>query len=180
MLTKAIQNTLNSLSIIIFFITYKTMGILSASAVLVVFSIFLFGFNYLVIRWLPISNIISLAIICIFSSMTVVTGDDKYVKLHITLLNIFFTLMLLTGILLKKNFLRFIIGDMLPSGGAIWINISKYWTALFFILAIVNEIIRTLASTTIWIYSITFGANIATFCLVIFQIRYIKKHLAIR
>lgn len=175
MLLRLAQNIINSLSVLIFFFFYKANGIIVAASALFVLHVFLFGFNFYILKRFFITNLISTIIVCLFSLITVLTREPQYVMFHVTVLNFYFAILLFIGIVLKKNFLRLIIGDLLPSKGNVWLLLSRYWAILFIFIAILNEIIRYFGSEVLWVYFDVFGINIITFLFLLFQMNHIKK-----
>ena len=93
-----------------------------------------------------------------------------------TIINLIFAGILYGGVVLNKQFLRYLLGAALKLQDKGWSILTKRWIAFFIALAILNEIIWRTQSTDIWVNFKVFGILPITFIFTITQFSVIKKY----
>ena len=80
------------------------------------------------------------------------------------------------GLLQGKSYLQTVMGKALPLDQAGWMILTKRFCALFFGLAVLNEIVWRSMSTDAWVNFKTFGLTAAIFVFFVLQGKLFKEH----
>lgn len=87
----------------------------------------------------------------VFGVLTLFFDDALFVKLKVTVLNLFLAAMLLGGTLMGKYPLRALLGDAIKVNDAAWRTLTLRYGVYFLAVALVNEVVRSPAAVTaIW------------------------------
>jgi intracellular septation protein len=113
-------------------------------------------YEYIKTKKLNYMNLFTLIILIVFASLSIYTQDSNFIKMKPTALYCFFAIVLLTGLLRKKIFLRYALGPVLKINDEEWFKLSQIWIVFFIILALLNEIIWRLCDENTWVYSKVF------------------------
>jgi intracellular septation protein len=170
------------LPLIIFFIIFKfsksPIPLIPATiGLIVVTGVILIG-NYLIYKRISLIPLISAILLGVFGGMTILSGDDIFIKMKPTLVNILFAIILLTGYLTKKPLLQYLFGKSLAISHQAWLHLSLRWGMFFIFLAIINEIVWRHFSTSWWVQFKVFGILPITILFTILNIPYLIKELA--
>jgi intracellular septation protein len=80
-----------------------------------------------------------------------------------TLIYLIFAGILGFGLLRGQSYLRLVMQDALPMQVEGWMILTRRFTAVFFGLAVLNEVIWRFFSTDTWVYFKTFGLTAVLF-----------------
>lgn len=123
--------------------------------------------------------LISAIILGIFGGLTLISGDDLFIKIKPTLINLLFATLLFYGYFSKRPLIKHLFGESLKMEDKIWIVLSLRWGLFFVFLAILNEAIWRNFSTDFWVNFKVFGvfpiSMIFTLSQVPFMVKNIKK-----
>jgi intracellular septation protein len=87
----------------------------------------------------------------VFGVLTLFFDDALFVKLKVTVLNLFLAAMLLGGTLMGKYPLRALLGDAIKVNDAAWRTLTLRYGVYFLAVALVNEVVRSPAAVTaVW------------------------------
>lgn len=87
----------------------------------------------------------------VFGLLTLFFDDALFVKLKVTVLNLFLAAMLLGGTLMGKQPLKALLGDAIKVNDAAWRTLTLRYGIYFLAVALVNEVVRSPAAVTaIW------------------------------
>ena len=87
----------------------------------------------------------------VFGVLTLFFDDALFMKLKVTVLNLFLAAMLLGGTLMGKYPLRALLGDAIKVNDAAWRTLTLRYGVYFLAVALVNEVVRSPAAVTaIW------------------------------
>lgn len=90
----------------------------------------------------PIMPFIAGAVSIAFGTLTLVTGDAKWVQIKVTIFNALVAGLLWFGLKTGRNFFRFIFGDTFHYAPAGWDKLTRNLAWFFLGTAIVNEAVR--------------------------------------
>lgn len=79
----------------------------------------------------------------VFGMLTLLTHDDLWVKLKVTILNVTLATMLLGGRMMGKQPLKALLGDIIPINDRAWGILTIRYGVFFACVAIVNELVRS-------------------------------------
>ena len=93
-----------------------------------------------------------------------------------TIINILFAAILFVGIIIKKPFLKYLLGTAIKLKEEGWKILTQRWIGFFIALAILNEIVWRTQSDDIWMSFKVFGILPITFIFTMTQFPLIKKY----
>lgn len=154
----------------------KAFNIFVATEVLMITSLFNIIVGYLYTKKFNLIPIITTVLAMIFGGLTILLHDPSFIKIKITIINLLFATILITGMIFKKNFLKLILHNQLKINNQGWKILNQIWIVFFIFLAILNEIVRHLVSTDMWVNFKVFGILSLTLLFSILQYPIIKKY----
>lgn len=89
--------------------------------------------------------------------LTVFFKDPIFLKLKPTFVMVLFGLILTGGLLMKRNFLKLLMGSELAMSDAVWRTFTLRYGLFFFAMAILNEVIWRTQSEQFWVNFKVFG-----------------------
>lgn len=120
---------------------------------------------------------ISGVLVLIFGGLTLYLRDDQFIKMKPTVFFTLFGLILLTGYVLKKPFIKHLFETAFPGMEQRgWMLLTLNWGLFFLFKAGLNEFIWRNFSNDTWVTFKTFGFIILTFLFMIAQIPILKKY----
>ncbi|MCH9753713.1 MAG: septation protein IspZ [Alphaproteobacteria bacterium] len=164
------------LPIILFFISYKFYGIITATATIIAASVFGLLITYIFHKRIPSAQLFTVLIIVIFGGITVFSKDPTFIKIKPTILNLCFAGGLLFGLINKKLYIKSLLGDKINIADQHWKTLSKRFIFLFAFIAILNELVWRNFSEETWIYFKTFGILPVLILFIILQVPFIMKN----
>jgi len=108
-------------------------------------------------------QVVTLVLVVVFGGLTVYLNDDRFIKMKPTLIYVLFGAVLGFGLLRGQSYLQLVMEGLMPLQPEGWMALTRRVTALFFVLALLNELIWRTMSTDVWVYFKTFGLPIAVF-----------------
>ncbi|WP_091735561.1 inner membrane-spanning protein YciB [Phenylobacterium immobile] len=113
----------------------------------------------------------------VFGGLALVFHDTRLLKIKPTVMNTLFAILLLGGLVLKKNPLKLILSDAFDLPEATWKRLTVNYALFFLFLAALNEIVwRTQADAT-WVLFRFPGLMILTFAFSLAHTPLLMKHL---
>lgn len=170
------------LPLIVFVTIFKSSDsenpILLATFWMVVVTMFSLVASYLLTRKLAKMPLISALILGVFGTITVFSGNDYFIKIKPTLLNLTFAIILLFGYFTKKPLISYLFGGELKlKNQEAWHQLSMRWAMFFIFLAIINEVIWRNFSLDFWVNFKVFGVLPLSIIFTISQIPFILKNM---
>ena len=166
---------LEIIPIFLFFALSKYFDIFVATGALVITSCINLVFGYLYTKTFHAISVITAALAIIFGSLTIILDNESFIKIKVSIINIIFALILLSGYFFKKNFLKITFQSQINLEDAGWKKLTMYWIIFFIALATLNEFIWRHFSTNAWINFKVFGIFGITFLFLLIQYPLIKK-----
>ncbi len=163
--------------LIAFFATYKMAGLVYATAALIITTLIAVAITYYVMKKVPLMPLISAGVIGLFGSLTIFSGNEIFIKIKPTLINLVFAAILFGGALRGKGLLKFLFESTMQMSDTAWRSFSVRWACFFLILAASNEIVWRSFSTDIWVNFKVFGLLGATFIFMLTQLPFLKANL---
>ncbi|GLS89151.1 putative intracellular septation protein A [Psychromonas marina] len=165
--------------LVIFFIVYKMVDIYAATAALMVAMTITFIYSYFKNgKKAEKMQIITLAMILIFGTLTLVLHDDVFIKWKVTLVYAVFSIALLvTQFIFKKPAIKQMLGKELELPDNIWNNLNLAWALFFASLGAINVYVAFTMSQEVWVNFKVFGLLAVTLLFTILSGLYLYKHL---
>jgi len=162
--------------LIIFFILYKYVDIMAATAGVVLATIIAQMITYYFEKKFSPVQLMATAMLAVFGGITIYSGNTMFIKLKPTIINLLFSLILLIGTLRKKGLLKYLFNNAVEMTERNWIVLSRRWGLFFLALAALNEIIWRNLPENIWVNFKVFGVLGLTFAFLLTQLSFLNKH----
>lgn len=167
---------LDFIPLILFFTLNKYFDIYIATVALMISASLNIVLGYIISKQLNYVSIVSVILVIIFGSLTVYLQNEDFIKIKVTLINIFIALILLVGLLLRKNFLKMLFNKHFQLNNKGWLILNIMWIIFFSTLAVLNEVIWRNLDTQTWVNFKVFGIIILTFIFTILTIPLVSKY----
>jgi len=95
-----------------------------------------------VLKRLPIFPLIASAVTVVFGILTLVTHDPMWVQIKVTIFNAGFALFLFAGLVVKKNFFKYILEKTFHYTQKGWDQFTWSFAWFFVATAVANEVVR--------------------------------------
>lgn len=138
--------------ILLFFGAYKFYGIYVSTAVLMAATVVQMGLIYAIDRRLQTMHKVTLVLILLFGTLTLVLQDDRFIKWKPTVLYGAMSLALAIALwVMKKNFLKMLLGSQLELPDAVWLRLNVAWIVYCAFMSVVNAYVVMNFSTEAWV-----------------------------
>ena len=121
-------------------------------------------------------QLVTAVLIVIFGGLSVWLNDDRFFKMKPTLIYLIFGCILGFGLLRGQSYLRYVMEDAIPLDAEGWMKLTRRVTAVFFGLAVLNELVWRTQSTETWVWFKTFGLTAALFLFFVTQGKLFSEH----
>lgn len=162
--------------LLVFFLVNYRWGLLKATAVLIPLSVLGLVVSRKLEGRVSRVNLFGTVAVVVFGGLTLVSRDETFIKVKLTVLNALFGLVLGVGLLRKKSLLRALLGSSMRLTDTGWRVLTLRFTLFFFFLAALNEVLRRTLSTDAWVNFKVFGVIGATFLFTLLQAPLLEKH----
>jgi intracellular septation protein len=138
--------------ILLFVGAYKRYDIYVGTAVLMAATVVQMGLIYAIDRRLQMVQKITLALVLVFGTLTLALHDDRFIKWKPTVLYAAMAIGLAVALwVLKKNFLKLLLGSQLTLPDAVWQRLNLIWVAYCVFMAGINAYVAAYYSTEVWV-----------------------------
>ncbi|MEY4268663.1 MAG: hypothetical protein RIS90_3198 [Pseudomonadota bacterium] len=138
--------------ILLFVGAYKLYDIYVATAVLMAATLVQMGLIYAIDRRLQMVQKITLVLVLLFGALTLGLHDDRFIKWKPTVLYAAMAIGLAVALwLLKKNFLKLLLGSQLTLPDAVWQRLNLIWVGYCVFMAAINAYVAAFYSTEDWV-----------------------------
>jgi intracellular septation protein len=160
----------------VFFVVYTGWDLFVATAAMLVAAAAALVLSLALTRHVPMTALVSAALLAVFGGLTLFLGDADYLKLQSTVISSLFSLLLFGSLALRRQLLRRLFGAALAIDGEGWRLLTLRCAIFFAVLAGLNELIARTQSTAIWVEFNVFGATALGLLFAAAQWRLIKRH----
>jgi intracellular septation protein len=145
--------------IILFFITFKTWGIMAATAVAIAATLLQIGYLWRKNGFVEPMQWVSLGVIVVFGGATLLTQDVTFIKWKPTVLYWLMGSALWGGLsVLKRNFLKQIMGAQVTLPDHAWLVLLHSWACFFAVMGCINLWVANNYDIDTWVNFKLFGA----------------------
>lgn len=149
--------------LVLFFTANARFGIFAATGAFMVAVVAALLVSYAMTRHWPVMPVVTAVVVLVFGGATLVFHDETFIKLKPTIIYLLFGGTLFAGYILDKPFLAIIFDAMFHLTGEGWRKLTLRWSAFFFVMAVLNEVIWRTQSTDFWVNFKLFGFMPLTF-----------------
>ena len=137
---------------LLFFGAYKLADIYTATGVLMAATVLQMGLIYLRERQLPLMTKMSFMLVMGFGALTLGLHDERFIKWKPTVLYCAMGLALAFALwVLRKNFLRSLLGSQMELPDAVWHRLNQIWVLYCAFMAASNAYVALYFSTEEWV-----------------------------
>jgi intracellular septation protein len=122
-------------------------------------------------------QVVTAVLVILFGGMTVWFNDERFFKMKTTLVYGLFSVILFTGLLLRRSWLEFVMGELLPMRHEGWMILTRRLATAFAFLALGNEFVWRTMSTDTWVKIETFGFPVILFLFLWSQIVDLRDYM---
>ena len=138
--------------ILLFFGAYKLYDIYVGTGVLMAATVVQMGLIYAIDRRLQTMHKITLVLILLFGTLTLVLHDERFIKWKPTVLYTAMAIALAIALwVLKKNFLKLLLGSQLSLPDPVWHRLNEGWIVYCIFMAASNAYVAAYFSTEAWV-----------------------------
>lgn len=101
-------------------------------------------------------QIFTAIMVVVFGGLTTWFNDERFFKMKTTIVYGVLAGLLLIGLFLKKSWLQYLMGSILPMRDEGWIKLTRGLVVMFILLAIANEFVWRTMSNDAWVTLETF------------------------
>lgn len=163
--------------LIAFFIANAKGGIFWGTGVFMLATVIALAVSWTWTRRLPLVPLIGAVFVAVFGGLTLWLQNDTFIKVKVTLVNLLFGTVLLSGLAFRKQFLKLVLGEALKMDDEGWRILTLRWGLFFFALALLNEIVWRTVSTDLWVNFKVFGILPITLLFALSQAPLMSRHL---
>ena len=146
------KQLLDFLPILLFFGAFKMYDIYVATGVIMVATTVQMLILYKLDGTLTTMHKVTLALVLGFGALTLGFHDERFVKIKPTVLYTVTGLALAIGLwVMKKNFLKMMLGTQLKMPDPIWRNLTVIWVTYSFFMAALNGYVALFYTTEQWV-----------------------------
>ena len=146
------KQILDFLPILLFFGAFKMYDIYVATGVIMLATTLQMLVLYKLDGRLTTMHKVTWALVIGFGALTLGFQDERFVKIKPTVLYTFTGLALAIGLfVLKKNFLKMMLGAQLKMADSIWRNLTVIWISYSFFMAMLNAYVALSYTTEQWV-----------------------------
>lgn len=137
--------------LVIFFITYKYMGLMEATVALMItttLSIIVFWFVFKKVATMPL---VTAALVLVFGGLTLYFDDTFFIKIKPTIIYCLFAAGLLGALAFGRSLMKTVLGEAVELTDRGWFKMSLHWGLFFLFLAGLNEYVWRSFDEETWV-----------------------------
>ena len=162
--------------LVVFLIASSKLGLRWGTAVFIVAMLVAVAVQLKVERKVAPLAWVTLGMVVVFGGLTVYLGDESFIKIKVTVIEVLIGVALLVGLAFGKLFAKSLLGMALPMDDTGWRKFTVRFALFSFALAGANEFIRRSFEDQAWLYFKVGGLPVATFAFMISQMPLAKRH----
>jgi intracellular septation protein len=144
--------------IILFFVTFKTWGIMAATAVAIVATVLQIAYLWRKNGYVEPMQWVSLGVIVVFGGATLLTQDETFIKWKPTVLYWLMSAALWLGLyVFKRNFIEKLMGAQVTLPAPAWGVLLHSWACFFAVMGCLNIWVANHFDTDTWVSFKLFG-----------------------
>lgn len=162
--------------VFLFFLINKFFGIFYATGALMASSAVTLAVYWSATRRLPVAPLVTAGFVLVFGALTFLFHDENFIKVKLTIIYGLLGSALMMGLWLNRLLLPAMIEPALRLDEAGWRRLSWRLAFFFFLLADLNEVVRSHVDTDAWVSFKTFGVPLLVAIFIGLQIPLVRRH----
>lgn len=163
--------------VLLFFIAYKTHGIIVATGVLMAATIVQMGYTWFKHRKLEKMHIITLVLVSIFGTATLILKDPIYIQWKVSIINWLFALAFLGSQFIGSKNLTQRMYKTISLKKDVWSQVNMSWVIFFTAIGFINLYIMYNFDEATWVNFKLFGTIGLTFAFIIMQMILLNPYI---
>lgn len=127
---------------------------------------------------LPVMPLVTAVFVLVFGGLTLWLGDEEFIKLKPTIVNLLFAGILLGGLAVGRALLKPLFGTAFALTDAGWRVLTLRWALFFVALAVLNEVVRRGFTSDTWVSFKVFGILPLTLVFGLSQVPLLQRYQA--
>ena len=164
--------------LLVFFVTNSLYGIMVGTACFMVATTVSLALSLRLEGRLPIMPLVGCVFVLAFGGLTLALGNDLFIKIKPTIVNLLFAAVLFAGLAVRRNLLKLMMGSFLHLTELGWRLLTWRWACFFVVLAGLNEVVWRNFSTDAWVSFKFFGILPLSLAFALAQVPLIQRHQA--
>ncbi len=152
-------------------------GFIVATLVFVPILLLAMGLLWVLSGKLSRMQIFTAVMVIFFGGLTAWFNDERFFMMKTTIVYGLFAVILTTGLVLRKSWLEWVMGEALPMQHEGWMLLTRRLAMMFTALAIANEIVWRTQSEDLWVKLETFAFPAALFVFLWLQIAALQRYM---
>jgi intracellular septation protein len=175
-MSQAMKLALEAGPLIVFFIANATTNLITATAIFVATTVAALGISWTMSRKVPVTPLVGGVFVVVFGGLTVLLGDDTFIKIKPTIVNLLFAAILIVGLATGRLFLKLVLETAMSLDDAGWRALTLRWAVYFLVLAGLNEAVWRNFDSDTWVAFKVWGVMPLTLVFSAIQIPLILRH----
>jgi len=164
--------------VLLFFITFKFLGIYYATAVAIVATVAQIIWTKYRHGKVDMMLWVTFAIVSVFGGATLLLHDESFIKLKPTVLYwIFATILMFSNLLFHKNLMRTLLHEKIALPVHVWNRLNLIWSLFFAVLGFINLYVAHHFSTDAWVDFKLFGFTGLMLVFILAQGAWLAKYM---
>lgn len=160
----------------VFMIAFWAQGLITATAALMGATAVALALSYFYTRKVALMPLVTALVVGVFGGLTLWLHDDTFIKMKPTIIYGLFAVILAGGLALGKPTLKVILGEAFQMDEGGWKALSLRFMVFFIAMALVNEVVRRVASVDVWVLWKVPGSIVLTVIFTVAQMPLIQRH----
>lgn len=162
--------------LVVFFVASNRLEFQDATAAFMIATGVSLFVSKFALKKIPIMPLVTGVIVLIFGALTIMFGDQTFIQLKPTVVNLLFALALTIGLLTGRSLIKIVLGEVIKLQDEGWRKLTIRWIAFFIFLAILNEIVWRNFSFQFWTGFKLFGIMPLSMIFMLAQIGLLQKY----
>ena len=150
-------------------------SIFFATATFIVTTLLALAISFALTRRLPLMPFVTAIVVVVFGGLTLWLKNDTFIKLKPTIIYCLFGGTLLGGLAFGRSLIGYVFDAVFKLTDEGWRKLTLRWGLFFLGLAVLNEIVRQVATTDQWVTFKVFGVLPLTFVFALLQMGLINR-----
>jgi intracellular septation protein len=162
--------------LIVFFVANATTNLITATAIFVAATVAALAVSWTLARKVPVMPLVGGVFVIVFGGLTVALGDETFIKVKPTIVNLLFAAILFVGLATGRLFLKLVLESAMRLEDAGWRILTIRWGLFFIALAALNEGVWRNFDSDTWVAFKVWGIMPLTLVFSALQIPVILRH----
>ncbi len=169
---------LDFIPIILFFIAFKLYDIYVATAVVIVATLLQVGFNWFKYKKVETMQLITLGLVIVFGGATILLHDEQFIKWKLSIVEWLFGIAFIGSQFIgKKPFVERMMSKTLTLPDNVWRRLNLMWGCFFITVGFINVYVMFQYNTEQWVTFKTFGVPGLMLVFILLQMVYLYKYI---